>query len=82
MGPKYCDLEFQRLIGCMALKYRITGIETLRRIALLQMQEGVEMLPFAEVDESYEERDAYLEGRLTDSPDFSAYDDMLEDDNG
>ncbi len=65
-----------------ALKYRITEIETLRRIALMQLSDGLETLPSAEVDESYEERDAYVEGRLTDAPDFSAYDDLLEDGNG
>lgn len=64
-----------------ALKYRITGIETLRRIALMQMSEGVEMLPSAEVDENFKERDAYVEGNLSDVPDFSTYDEMLEDGN-
>ena len=65
-----------------ALKYRITEIETLRRIALMQMSEGSGTLPEAEVDESYQERDAYQEGRLSEAPDFTSYDDMLEDDNG
>jgi hypothetical protein len=65
-----------------ALKYRITTVETLRRIALMHMTQGVEMLPLAEVDESYEERDAYVEGRLTDEPDFSPYDEMMEEGDG
>lgn len=65
-----------------ALKYRIGEIETLRRIAVMQMSEGVEILPSAEVDESLKERDAYVEGHLTDEPDFSPYDDMLEAGDG
>ncbi len=65
-----------------ALKYRITRIETLRRIARLYLNQGVEALPCVEVDESFRERDAYLEGRLTDEPDFSPYDDLLEEDHG
>jgi hypothetical protein len=34
-----------------------------------------------DVDESFCEREAYREGSLTDAPDFSRYDKMLEDDN-
>lgn len=65
-----------------ALKYRITEIETLRRMAILQMSEGTGMLPSAAVDESFKERAAYEEGRLTDAPDFSTYDEMLEEHDG
>jgi len=64
------------------LRYRITGAQVLRRIALLQMSQGDETLPLVQVDETFREREAYLEGRLTDAPDFSAYDKMLEDDDG
>jgi transposase len=65
-----------------AFKYRIASIETLRRIAGMYMNDGLELLPSAEVDESYEERETYQEGRLSDTPDLSAYDDMLEDHDG
>ena len=65
-----------------ALKYRIVSIETLRRIAGIYMNDGVELLPSAEVDESYEARETYQEGRLSDAPDFSAYDNMLEEHDG
>lgn len=61
-----------------ALKYRITDVETLRRIALLYMSQGEESLPCVDVNESFREREAYLEGFLTDAPDFSLYDKMLE----
>lgn len=63
-----------------ALKYRIDSTETIRRIALMYVREGTDMLPRAELDESFLERDAYLEGRLTDEPDFSRYSDSEEED--
>jgi len=75
MTPQLLEKTLQR-----ALKYRITEVETLRRIAILEMSEGV--LPSAEVDESFQRRDAYVEGCLTDAPDFSTYDDLLEPDDG
>jgi hypothetical protein len=65
-----------------ALRYRIASIETLERIALLYLSQGAQTLPCVDVDESFRQRDAYLEGSLTDAPDFSLYDKMLEDDNG
>jgi transposase len=65
-----------------ALKYRITSLETIRRIAILQMSESLETLPFAEVDEGLEEREAYREGRLSEAPDLSIYDHLLETDDG
>lgn len=65
-----------------ALKYRITTIETLRRIAIMYLGEGDETLPPAEVDESLKERDAYVEGCLTDLPDLRSYDDLLEASDG
>ena len=64
-----------------ALRYRITNVDTLRRIAVLYMNQGDETLPCVDVDESFRQRDAYQEGRLTDAPDFSVYDKMLEDDD-
>lgn len=65
-----------------ALSYRITSIETLERIALLYLSQGAQTLPCVDVDESFRQRDAYLEGSLTDAPDFSLYDKMLEENNG
>jgi hypothetical protein len=63
-----------------ALRYQITDLATLERIARLSLRQGGEMpLPRAEVDESFEQREAYQEGRLTDAPDFSSYDQMLEE---
>jgi hypothetical protein len=62
-----------------ALRYRITSVETIRRIALLSVNHGSETLPSAEVDARFQQRDAYREGHLTDSPDFYPYEDLLED---
>lgn len=64
------------------LRYLITNVEVLRRIAILYMNQDDEMLPRVDVDEGFRQRETYLEGHLTDPPDFSAYDEMLEDDDG
>jgi transposase len=56
-----------------AHQYRIESLETIERIALLQLREGQAELPLAEVDEAYLERPAYQEGALTDLPDLSIY---------
>jgi len=63
-----------------ATKYRIDSVETIRRIALMYLNEDVRMLPSAEVDGSFLERDTYVEGRLTDTPNFSAWDGMMDQD--
>jgi len=63
-----------------ALKYRVDSAETIYRIAQLQLCENFEPT-FAEVDTSFYSRDSYLEGRLSDEPDFSPYDDLLEEDD-
>jgi transposase len=65
-----------------ALRYRITDIETLRRIAQLYLTQGEPLLPNPPVDEGFRDRDAYRQGHLTDAPDFSPYDKMLEDNDG
>jgi transposase len=63
-----------------ALKYQIRSVETIRRIALMYLSESVGTLPTTEVDETFLERDAYLEGRLTDQPSFSDWEGMLDED--
>jgi len=65
-----------------ALRYRITCLETIRRIAQLYIHQGETSLPCPLVDEDFRDRDAYRQGHLTDAPDFSCYDNMLEDDHG
>lgn len=54
-------------------KYRITSLDTIERIALLYLSQGTGYLPFAEVQEHYQERDTYQEGSLTEKPDLSIY---------
>ncbi len=65
-----------------ALRYRIASLQTLRRIALLYISQGDARLPFAQVDENFRQREAYQEGCLTDLPDFTVYERMLEKDDG
>jgi transposase len=64
-----------------ALRYQIISIETVERIALLYMTQDVPKIPIVDVDEAYREREAYHEGSLTDAPDLSIYDRLLEADD-
>jgi transposase len=64
-----------------ALKYRIDDLETIWRIALLHVQDGLDTLPAVDIDESFTEREAYQEGALSDEPDFSRYDDPSEEED-
>jgi transposase len=63
-----------------ALRYQITDIDTLQRIARLCLSQDDVQIPGADVDEGFRQREAYQQGSLTDAPDFSLYDKMLEDD--
>jgi transposase len=63
-----------------ALRYGVRSAEAVRRIAQLYVGEAAGMLPSAEVDQGLLERGQYVEGRLTDTPDFSAWDGMLDAD--
>ena len=64
-----------------ALRYGIDEIDTLRRIALLVLDASEHPLPAVDIDQSFCTRESYLEGRLTDAPDFSRYNHILEDDD-
>ena len=59
-----------------ACKYRITSLETVERIALLYLQQGAGELPLVQFDEAFRQREAYLEGSLTEPPDLSIYQDL------
>ena len=61
-----------------ALKYRITSLEIVERIALLYLQQGEGDLPLAYVDEAFRQREAYQQGSLTELPDLSIYQDPPE----
>ncbi len=56
-----------------ALRYRITKLETVRRIAWWCLHELDQPLPAVEVDEQYRDRAAFREGCFTDLPDLSRY---------
>jgi len=62
-----------------ALRYRIVAIDTLQRIALLVLDGSEHPWPAVDIDQGFRARESYLEGRLTDMPDFSRYDRILED---
>jgi hypothetical protein len=64
-----------------ALHYRIVQRETLQRIAWFCMSQGEEYLPSVDVDESFRQRPAYLEGYLTDEPDLTGYDPTPSEDD-
>ena len=64
-----------------ALRYRIVQIETLRRIAWLCISQDEHPLPQVEVDEDFQQRPAYQEGRLTEEPDLSIYNALFEEDD-
>jgi transposase len=64
-----------------ALKYRIDNLETIWRIALMHVQDGLNTLPAVDLDASFTEREAYQEGCMSDEPDFSRYDDPSEDED-
>lgn len=57
--------------------YHITDIETIENIAVLEMK-GKRELPFVQVDQEFEKRESYLEGKFTDDVDLSSYDEIME----
>jgi hypothetical protein len=65
-----------------ALKYRITDIKTVERIATLQLTAANFQLPLPQIDRHLEKRDAYIEGCFADDVDLSVYDNITEDDDG
>jgi transposase len=65
-----------------ALKYRISDIKTVERIAILQLTAGNFKLPLPQIDHQFENRASYIEGCFADEVDLSVYDKITEDDNG
>ena len=65
-----------------ALKYRITDIKTVERIAILQLTAGNFKLPAPQIDQQLENRASYIEGCFADEVDLTVYDNITEDDNG
>jgi len=56
-----------------ALKYKITSLDTIQRIACLLLHEETGPSPPASIDENFKERATYQEGFLTERPDLSIY---------
>jgi len=65
-----------------ALQYRIKNIETIERIAVLQMKKNNYTVPFADYDQHFEQREAYKDGCVSDDIDLSDYDCGTGDENG
>jgi len=65
-----------------ALTYRISDMATIERIIMLQLQDGGYHLPAAEIDQSFSDRETYLDGCFSDAADLTVYDKLLEDENG
>jgi len=65
-----------------ALKYRITDLKTVERIAMLQLTAGNFQLPLPKIDQQLENRASYIEGCFADQVDLTVYDKIREDDNG
>lgn len=61
--------------------YRILEMATIERIAALNMTHGIQPLGCVEVDQSYRQRAAYQEGRLTEPPDLSKYNQIEENED-
>lgn len=58
-----------------AAKYGIEDMPTIERIVRIHLHEGMGTLPVASVDEHLTEREAYLEGALTEAPDLAIFQD-------
>jgi hypothetical protein len=65
-----------------ALTYRIEDIQTIERIAVLQMKEANYQMPQIDVDEQFKNRQAYIDGRFSSEVDLSVYKYNDEDDDG
>ena len=58
-----------------AHQYQITRLDVLERIAQLLLTQGLGQPMTPEVDETFQQRDTYQQGALTDPPDLSVYQD-------
>lgn len=64
-----------------AAKYRIFDMKTIESIVSLQMTDGSPDLSAAIIDETFCDRQAYLDGQYGSEVDLSMYDNLLEDEN-
>jgi transposase len=61
-----------------AKKYRVTDVTTIERIATQLMKQEIYQLPLFDTVEEFENREAYQEGKLTDEPDLTRFDDQTD----
>ncbi len=80
LHKKTADSLFVKAIK-RANKYRITDIETIERIIVLLMRDENYELPVIVVDEEFQKRESYLDGRFTDDVDMSVYDPPPEEED-
>jgi hypothetical protein len=60
-----------------AFQYRVTDASTLERIATQLMKQEAYQVPLFDIPEDFEEREAYQDGKTSDEPDLSRFDDFL-----
>jgi transposase len=77
LSPALFDRVIER-----AQRYGVDDVRSLDEIASLLARHDADFIPEAVFDEAYEEREEYLEGRLTDQPSLKPYQQYLEDDDG
>lgn len=63
-----------------ALKYRITDLACIERIALLQMTDGDREISSIDIDEQFQNRPSFREGRESAEVDLTKYEKMLKED--
>lgn len=63
-----------------AAKFMVTDLGSLDSIARILVRQGEDLRPEFDLDETYESREAFHEGRFTDLPDFTLYDKILDGD--
>ncbi|KPA10817.1 integrase family protein [Candidatus Magnetomorum sp. HK-1] len=71
---------FEKTIS-RALTYRIDDIETIERIAELQMKEANYSMPYIEIDELFKSRESFIEGRFSEDVDLAIYKEKEEENN-
>ena len=76
LSPKLFERVVER-----AHRYKVDDVRALDEIARLLARDDAEFIPNASFDEGYEDREQYREGRVTDLPDLSSYEQLLEDDD-
>ncbi|MBF0548522.1 MAG: helix-turn-helix domain-containing protein [Candidatus Riflebacteria bacterium] len=59
--------------------YSITNVRIIESIAIYKIKEGNTEMPQAQIDQEFENRDSYLEGKFSGEVDLSFYDKLMEE---